>query len=403
VFRKSIILSLMVFVLAIAAACSSDPTNTAPAPTDTSTPPTATSVPPTLAPGETPQPTATAVPPTPTRTAVPRPPTPTTIPTPEKPYWEGRTVTFISSFSPGGGHDFTTRLLARYMPQYLPGNPQAIVQTRTGAGGIVSMNYLVNSSKPDGMAVLDVTGNIINSQLVDAPGVQFDLAKVKILGLVSGGPYSCSVWHESGVSTMQEIIDSPTPIFFGSSPPTGWAINILKDYMGGNITSVDGYSGSTAQAAVALEQGEIDGWCTLWQGWTGARPDWVAEGKIIPVIQTTDNAAGDALLADLNVPTLLDFRDTMTEVQFNTAVAANAGNDIQLHFSIHPDTPPEIVAQLREAFWKSVTNPEFVADSLRTNRPVHPLPGDQVQAKMIQILENATPEVIAGLKDLLGG
>ena len=402
-FRISAILSLMVMVMVVAAACSSDPTNT-PRPTDVPAAPTATSVPPTpvptLAPGETPQPTAVPAP-TPTRTPVPRP---TPVPTQEKPYWEGKTITFIASFNPGGGHDFTTRLLAQYMPQYLPGNPQVIVQTRTGAGGIVSMNYLVNNTKPDGLAVLDVSGTIINNQLVGSPGIQFDLSKVKPLGLVSGGPFNCQVWGDSGVSTMQEIIDSPEPLYFGSSPPTAAYVSIIRDFLGGNIIAVDGYSGSTSEIAVALEQGEVDGWCTLWQAWAGARPDWITDGKIIPVIQITDNPAGDSLLTDagIDVPTLLDFKDQMTEDQFNIAVAANVPNDVQLHFSVHPDTPPDVLAMLRESFWLSVTNPDFVADSMRTGRPVKPLPGDVVEDIVNRTL-SASPAVIEGLKELLGG
>ena len=401
-FRKSVILSLMAIVLAVAAACGSDPTSV-PRATDAPAPPVATALPTntpqptaTLRPGETPQPTATSIPAT--RTPVPRP---TAVPTTAKPYFEGKTMIFIASFSPGGGHDFTTRLLAKYMPQYLPGNPQAIVRTITGAGGIISANQVYNNTKPDGLTVLDMTGLLLTNQIVGSPGVQFDLNGFPYLGVVNGGPMSCQVWHESGVTTMQEIIDSPEPIVFGSSVPTAWAVNVLKDFVGGNIKVVAGYSGSTAQAAVALEQGEIDGWCTLFQAWTGARPQWVEDNLIIPVLQLTDDPAGDSLLVEAGVPNLLDFQDQMTPGQLQIAVAANAPNVVQLLFPTVPGTPDNIVAMLREAFWNAVTNPDFVADSVRTGRPVNPIPGDDVQAMIAQLLD-VSPELVEGLKELVG-
>jgi len=56
-----------------------------------------------------------------------------------KPFYEGKTIKFIVGFKPGGGTDFYARLLARYMPKYLPGS-QIIVKNTPGAGSMIALN-----------------------------------------------------------------------------------------------------------------------------------------------------------------------------------------------------------------------------------------------------------------------
>ena len=309
---------------------------------------------------------------------------------------------FIASFSPGGGHDFTTRLLAKYMPQYLPGNPQAIVRTITGAGGIISANQVYNNTKPDGLTVLDMTGLLLTNQIVGSPGVQFDLNDFPYLGVVNGGPMSCQVWHESGVTSMQEIIDSPEPIVFGLQCSYGLGRQRPE---GLRRRQHQGCSRLLRQQppkrqSPSSKGRSMDG-ARCFQAWTGARPQWVEDNLIIPVLQLTDDPAGDSLLVEAGVPNLLDFQDQMTPGQLQIAVAANAPNVVQLLFPTVPGTPDNIVAMLREAFWNAVTNPDFVADSVRTGRPVNPIPGDDVQAMIAQLLD-VSPELVEGLKELVG-
>jgi tripartite-type tricarboxylate transporter receptor subunit TctC len=58
------------------------------------------------------------------------------------PYYEGKAIKMIVGFSPGGGYDRMTRLLAKYLPKYIPGKPAIIVENMTGASSIIAANYL---------------------------------------------------------------------------------------------------------------------------------------------------------------------------------------------------------------------------------------------------------------------
>ncbi len=69
------------------------------------------------------------------------------------PYYQGKMITIIVGFSPGGGYDRLTRVLAKNLPRYIPGNPSIIVQNMPGASSILATNYLFNVVKPDGLTI----------------------------------------------------------------------------------------------------------------------------------------------------------------------------------------------------------------------------------------------------------
>ena len=43
-------------------------------------------------------------------------------------FYQGKTITVIVGFTSGGFYDRWSRLLARYVPKYLPGHPEMVVQ-----------------------------------------------------------------------------------------------------------------------------------------------------------------------------------------------------------------------------------------------------------------------------------
>jgi tripartite-type tricarboxylate transporter receptor subunit TctC len=48
-------------------------------------------------------------------------------------FFNGKTVTLVVGYSAGGGYDQYTRLLARHIGRYIPGNPHVLVQNMPGA------------------------------------------------------------------------------------------------------------------------------------------------------------------------------------------------------------------------------------------------------------------------------
>src|SRR5258705_8985390 len=52
-------------------------------------------------------------------------------------FYQGKTIRIVVGLTPGGFYDRWARLLARFMPLYIPGNPNFIVQNMAGAGGTI--------------------------------------------------------------------------------------------------------------------------------------------------------------------------------------------------------------------------------------------------------------------------
>ena len=67
---------------------------------------------------------------------------------------ESNLMRLIVPYGPGGGYDLYTRIVARHLGKYLPGNPKVIVQNMPGAGGLVGLSYLYNIAKPDGNTLM---------------------------------------------------------------------------------------------------------------------------------------------------------------------------------------------------------------------------------------------------------
>ncbi len=61
-------------------------------------------------------------------------------------FYKGKTIRFIVGYSPGGGFDTYTRLIARHIGRHIPGNPSSVVQNLTGASTLIAANYLYNKA-----------------------------------------------------------------------------------------------------------------------------------------------------------------------------------------------------------------------------------------------------------------
>jgi tripartite-type tricarboxylate transporter receptor subunit TctC len=57
-------------------------------------------------------------------------------------FYQGKTLTVIIGFAPGGGVDTAGRLLARHIVRFIPGHPVLTVKNMEGAAGIIAANHL---------------------------------------------------------------------------------------------------------------------------------------------------------------------------------------------------------------------------------------------------------------------
>ena len=71
----------------------------------------------------------------------------------QTPYYQGKQIKVVVGFTTGGFYDRWARLLSRYMPKYIPGNPSFVVQNMPGAGSVVATNFVYSVAKADGLTI----------------------------------------------------------------------------------------------------------------------------------------------------------------------------------------------------------------------------------------------------------
>ncbi|MFQ5853600.1 MAG: hypothetical protein ACE5JU_23830, partial [Candidatus Binatia bacterium] len=98
-------------------------------------------------------------------------------------FFKGKTITFVVGFSAGGGFDTYTRLIGRHISKHIPGNPQVVVQNRTGAGSLIAANYIYNRAKRDGTVIGNWIGGLLLREVLGDKAIKFKGRKFNWLGV----------------------------------------------------------------------------------------------------------------------------------------------------------------------------------------------------------------------------
>jgi tripartite-type tricarboxylate transporter receptor subunit TctC len=89
-------------------------------------------------------------------------------------FYDGKVVTIVVGFTPGGTYDQMARLYARHMPRFLPGKPTIVVQNMPGAGSLVATTNLANNAPRDGTTLGIVGGGTVWESILGNPQARYD-------------------------------------------------------------------------------------------------------------------------------------------------------------------------------------------------------------------------------------
>jgi tripartite-type tricarboxylate transporter receptor subunit TctC len=308
-------------------------------------------------------------------------------------FYQGKTLTLLVGYAPGGGYDTNARLLARHLADHIPGHPRVVVENMPGAGSLRMLRYLSREAPADGSSIglfdfTEITNSLLTPKLVN-----IDFRKFRWIGSIAQDLAVCYLWKgrvdASNLPQAQKLSSLPMG---RTNPGSSSDIEqkILRKLFDVPVKSVAGYAGS-AEAFVAVEQGELNGGCLTW---SSLPANWISGGKIMPILRLSPASAPDL---PSSVPNALDVAKSPRDkqiIEFLTA-AGKLGKPIVAPLA----TPQSRVAVLRKGFDDTMRDPGFLADAKATRQPVDPVSGAAAES-ILNTLYETPPDIVAAAKSV---
>jgi tripartite-type tricarboxylate transporter receptor subunit TctC len=312
-------------------------------------------------------------------------------------FYKGKTLQMVIGVSAGGDYDLRARLLAKYLPKYIPGNPTIVAQNMLGGGGMNAANWAFNVAPKDGTVLLAISSTLPVSQAVGLKGIQFDVRKFHYLGNTTDSPNVINSWHTTGITKIEQVFEKELVVgSTGRSSGSYYYPAALNAWAGTKFKIVLGYPGG-ANVNIAMERGEVGGrGSNLWASWKSTRPHWLAEKKIHILVQV--GLKRNPELPD--VPLMQELaKDDLAK---QALVFMSADSAIARSIVTTPGTPPDRVAALRRAFNAVMKDPELLAEAKQAKQDISTATGEEVQAIATSIV-NTNPAAVAKAKEIIAG
>jgi tripartite-type tricarboxylate transporter receptor subunit TctC len=314
-------------------------------------------------------------------------------------YYAGKSVDLMVGAPPGGGYDIYGRIVGRYIGRHIPGNPTIIPKNMPGAGSARAAGFISTIAPKDGTVIANIMPGAVIGPLLDPKmEVLFDPTKVMYLGNVNNGTRVCISGKNSKVKTFEEALTPKGAVFGGvsSNDSTRDYGYMHKKTSGAQYTMVTGYQG-TPDLSLAVERGEIDGFCGFdWASLKSQKPDWVRDKSVNFLLQ--DSLEPNEELTKMGVPHVFKF--VKTEESRKVVELILSQQVFHRSFIAPPETPPEALKILRDAFDATMTDPQFLAEAEKLRIDVAPLSGARVQ-DAVRKLYQSPKDIIEKARDAI--
>jgi tripartite-type tricarboxylate transporter receptor subunit TctC len=318
-------------------------------------------------------------------------------------FYNGKTIKVVVGFTSGGFYDRWSRLLARYVPKYLPGNPEMVVQNMPGAGGMIAANHIYSVAKPDGLSVAMLSYGLYLDQLVGRKEVQYDVRKLNWIGSPEKSEVLMYMRSDAPYKSIEDIRKSSTPPKCGSTGTAGTdyiLARLLEETLGAKIDTVLGYPGGS-EIDLAVEKGEVQCRGLTAAPYFGREPfiSWRKRNFVNVLIY--GGLKRDPRIPD--TPTIYEIFDKEKTPEESRRVAdvILRGGDFGRPWVLPPETPKERVKEMRDAYAKAMADNALLDEAKKGKMEVEYVPGEDLQ-KLAERMINQPPAVIARVKNLLG-
>ncbi len=306
-------------------------------------------------------------------------------------FYAGKTITIV--VSGGGQYEGYARTFSHFMPKYIPGRPNMIVQQMPGGGGLRAANFMGRIAPRDGTFIAGTHGAVLTAGLLSPEVAEFDVSKFSWIGNATQDTYLAYVWHSAPVKTFEEVRN--TELIVGGTSVGGAGIDlaiIAKELLGFKLKIVSGYK-TSPETKLAMERGEIHG--TMGNAISSLMAsDWLATGKVRVLLQHGAKPHRDFP----DVPLFRSFARTDAERQILDII--NVRQEIAKPYFAPPSIPADRLAILRRAFQSALADPDFRKEAEHQKMELDdPLSGEEL-AEVVTRVSQTPPAVVRQMVDL---
>ena len=292
-------------------------------------------------------------------------------------FYRGKVVRIVVGFPPGGGADVYSRVIARHLGRFIPGNPTLAVTNMPGAGSIIAGNYIYNSGTKDGTEIGMLNGAVILEQLFGNSAIHFDMGQFRYLAVPVNETYVMVVTRQANVSRFAELLGANSrQLVLGAIPNSTLehAPILLRDALAANLKVVSGYKGS-ADIRLAIDAGEINGFFNPWSTVKTSSPDKFISGEWLVLTQLTDQPLRD--LPSSKVPAISDLTSDERQ-RMLLRYGTSAPNQFGKVYMLPRAVPAERAAALEAAFAKTFADTNFLTEAERSKLEITPIYGEAI-------------------------
>jgi tripartite-type tricarboxylate transporter receptor subunit TctC len=321
----------------------------------------------------------------------------------QAPYYQGKSITIIVGTGAGDLYDLYARAIALYMGKYLPGNPNVLVQNMPGAGHMIAANYIYTVAKPDGLTLGAINAGLYFEQLVGRAEVKFDWPQYTWVGNATKSPQVLYMRADSPFKTIEDVRSAKEPPKCGTTGTgnMGYLVpKLLEETVAAKFNVISGYQGGN-EIDLAVERGEIQCRSLSTEAYFSREPfhTWRKNGFSRELVQ-----GGRTRIETLaNVPTIYELMDKYKTPDTGRRLASTllASGDFHRPYLAPPKIRPELVRMLREAFTKTMKDPDFLAETKKKKLDIDPTTGEEVEALTKEVMSQPK-DVIERLKKMMG-
>ena len=311
-------------------------------------------------------------------------------------FYKGKTISVVVGATPGGAFDINARVVARYLPKYVPGNPSVVVQNMPGAGSMTAIRYIESSGPKDGTVIGNFLPGLITQSIVTPEKVPINFKNISWVGIVSGDTSRiCYGYGPNGVRSIDELLQrtQDKPFIMGTTGKgASNYINglSLQEAFGIPVRVILGFPGSS-EIRLAVERGELEGDCG---GISSLPPDWLKTGRIHPFVRFAEQLGLGVPSEAAYIGSLVKSAEQREFLDF-----LYGADKLGRPYIMSNQVPADRLKILRTAFNAMMKDADFVSDLEKLQETVIPMTGEEAE-KLYGRMSLASPKLIERAKKL---